>query len=558
MRSRIGIGTARAIAASIFALVLAAHLGVARGARVEPHEPLFDGIGKLHHPVSTESFLAQRYFDQGLRFLYAFNHDEAASSFREAVRQDPNLAMGYWGIALALGPNINLPEDNDRGRQAWQAISKAKSLESGVSPAERDYIDALSARYVVSGAMSDAQQRAYADAMRKVWSRHPEDPDAGTLFAESLMDLHPWAFWSADGKPGPDTVEIVTTLDAVLAKHPDHTGANHYLIHSVEASANPAQALPSAQRLTELAPAAGHLVHMPAHIYIRMGRYHDSARANLAAIKADRAYLAERHPAGIYPTMYYPHNIHFLWASYLMMGNRKGATRAARELAGSVPAAEVKAMPEAEFILPVRYFSEVRFAQWDAVMKESAPPPEFAYTTAMWHYARGMALAAQGHADAAAHEQQALDAIAAATPPDRMFETNSAKNLVEIASAILSGERAARAGNGARATAELKRAVAMQDALGYTEPPSWYYPVRETLGYELLAQGNADQAEAVFREDLRRNPDNGWSLAGLVRSLRATGKSAQADAVQARFKKAWAWADVKPDIGTPPEKTAAR
>jgi tetratricopeptide (TPR) repeat protein len=558
MSNRIRISVTQAIAIAIFALIFAGHPGIARGAGVQPQEPLFDGIGGLHHPVTTSSFLAQRYFDQGLCFMYAFNHDEAAASFREAVRQDPNLAMGYWGIALALGPNINLPEDTDRGKQAWQAISKAKSLESGASPAERDYIEALSMRYVASGAMSDAQQRAYAAAMRRVWARHPEDPDAGTLFAESLMDLHPWAFWSEDGKAGPDTGEIVATLNAVLAKHPDHTGANHYLIHSVEASPNPAQALPSAQRLPKLAPAAGHLVHMPAHIYIRIGRYHDSAAANRAAIKADRAYIAERHPTGVYPMMYYPHNIHFLWASYIMEGNSKGATLAARELAEAVPAAEVKAMPEAEFLLPVRYFGQVRFARWDAVMKEPAPPPEFAYTTAMWHYARGMALAAQGRANAAAQEQQSLDAIAAATPPGRMFETNSAKSLLEIASAILSGERAARAGDGARATAELNRAVAMQDALGYTEPPSWYYPVRETLGYELLAQGKADQAEAVFRDDLQRNPDNGWSLAGLARSLRATGKVAEADSVQTNFKKAWTWADVKPDIATPPEKTAAK
>jgi tetratricopeptide (TPR) repeat protein len=558
MRSRNRIGATPAVAVAIFALILAGRSGVARGAGVEPRESLFDGIGHLHHPVTTRSFLAQRYFDQGLCFIYAFNHDEAAASFREAVRQDPGLAMGYWGIALALGPNINLPEDTDRGKQAWQAISKAKSLESGATPAERDYIDALAARYVSSGAMSEAQQRAYAAAMRQVWTRHPEDPDAGTLFAESLMDLHPWAFWSSDGKPGPDTAEIVATLNAVLAKHPDHTGANHYLIHSVEASPDPGQALPSAQRLPKLAPAAGHLVHMPAHIYIRIGRYHDSAAANLAAIKADRAYIAERHPGGVYPMMYYPHNIHFLWASYIMEGNRRGAERAARALAEAVPAAEVKAMPEAEFLLPVRYFGEVRFAQWDAVMKEPAPPAEFAYTTAMWHYARGIALAAQGRVDEAAQEQRALDAIARATPPDRMFETNSAKSLLEIASATLSGERAARAGDSARAVMQLNRAVAIQDSLNYSEPPAWYYPVRQTLGYELLSQGKPDEAEAVFREDLRRNPDNGWSLAGLERSLRATGKSAQANAVHSSFKKAWAWADVKPDIGAPPLKTAAR
>jgi tetratricopeptide (TPR) repeat protein len=256
--------------------------------------------------------------------------------------------------------------------------------------------------------------------------------------------------------------------------------------------------------------------------------------------------------------MYYPHNIHFLWASYVMKGNRKGATRAARELAEAVPVAAIKKMPEGEFMLPVRYFGEVRFAQWSAVMKEPAPPVEFAYTTGMWHYARGMALAAQGRADAAAEEQKALDSIAAAMPPDRMIDNNSTKNLLALASAILSGERAARAGDGDRAIAELKRAVAMQDALNYSEPPTWYYPVRETLGYELLAQGKPGEAEAVFREDLRRNPENGWSLAGLSRSLRASGKRAEADAVQARFEKAWAYADVRPDIGASVSKSAAK
>jgi tetratricopeptide (TPR) repeat protein len=299
MGCRIRTFALHATALTIVAIVLASGPGATLAAGAEPGEPLFEGIGPLHHPVTTKSFLAQRYFDQGLRFTYAFNHEEAAASFREAVRQDPNLAMGYWGIALVLGPNINLPEDAERGRQASQAIIKAKSLEQGASPAERDYIDALAHRYVASGAMTDAQQRAYADAMRQVWARHPEDPDAGTLFAESLMDLHPWALWSPDGKPGPDTAEIVATLGAVLAKHPDHTGANHYLIHAVEASPNPGQALPSAQRLPKLAPEAGHLVHMPAHVYIRTGRYHDSVEANLAAIKADRSYIGARNPSGV-------------------------------------------------------------------------------------------------------------------------------------------------------------------------------------------------------------------------------------------------------------------
>jgi len=365
------------------------------------HEPIFDGLGKLHHPVTTKtnSTLAQHFFDQGLTFVYAFNHDEAADSFKQAAQLDPNLAMAFWGIALSLGPNINQPEDIDRGKMAYAAIVKAKSLEANASAPEREYIDALALRYAPDGKMNNDLQLAYANAMREVARQNPDDPDAGALFAESMMDLHPWGLWTLDGKPVDGTLELVAALEGVIAKYPDHLGANHYYIHAVEASPDPGRALESAHRLPKLAPAAGHIVHMPAHIYFRTGDYDASATANEAAIKADKVYLRERNPKGIYPTMYVPHNIQFLWASYMMEGNSRGAFKASRELDDSVPLDAVRQMPPMEAVSPTRYFTEARFGKWDAILKEKAPPADLKYTTAIWHYARGLAFAAKDRTD---------------------------------------------------------------------------------------------------------------------------------------------------------------
>ena len=519
------------------------------------HEPLFDGLGSLHHPVTTNSPEAQKYFDQGLTLVYAFNHDEAQRSFEEAVKIDPSMAMGWWGIALATGPNINLPEDNDRGKVAFNAIQKARSLESTGTPEERTLIDALAKRYVATGAMTTAQQQAYADSMRKVWKRYPEDPDVGALFAEALMDLHPWQLWSKDGKPTPGTEEIVVTLEDVLAKHPDHMGANHYYIHAVEASPNPERGLASANRLGPMVPAAGHLVHMPSHIYIRTGNYDASAKANSQAIVADKKYLEVRPDMGVYRIMYVNHNVQFLWASYLMEGNRKGATEAAQQLTAAVTPEVVRQMPMGEFLLPAGLFTKARFAEWDAILAEPAPAPDMKYTTGIWHYARGLAFAAKGRPSDAANEQQQLDAIAAAMSKDAIVGQNHSRDLLMLAAEILNGERAARAGNDDGAIAHLKQAVALQDALDYEEPPPWYYPVRETLGYELLAQGKPGDAEGVFQDDLHRDPENGWALAGLVRSLEARKQDASAE--QARFKKAWANADVSPYAIYLPATTAS-
>jgi tetratricopeptide (TPR) repeat protein len=523
------------------------------------HEPLFDGIGDLHHPVTTRTnpTLAQQFFDQGLTFVYAFNHDEAASSFRQAAQYDPGMAMAYWGIALALGPNINLPEDTDRGKMAYAAITKAKSLEANVSKPERDYIDALANRYASDGKMNDALQLAYANAMRQVAHNNPSDPDAATLFAESMMDLHPWGLWTLDGKPVDGTPEIVATLEAVIAKYPDHIGANHYYIHAVEASDDPGRALTSAERLPKLAPAAGHLVHMPSHIYFRTGNYDASANANVAAIKADKVYLRERNPTGAYPMMYVPHNIQFLWMSYMAEGNSRGAFKASRELDNAVSLDTVRQMPAMESVTPSRYFTEARFSRWDAILKEPAPPADLTFTTAVWHYARGLAFAAKSRPDDALNENKKLDAIVAATPPDRIVGFNSANRLLAMASATLAGEIDSANGRHEEAIKHLREAVAIQDSLNYEEPPAWYYPVRETLGMELLADGKTADAEQVFRDDLKQYPENGWSLNGLALCLRARNADDEAATVEARLKKAWAHADVTLPTSTTPAKTTA-
>src|SRR5271156_3663127 len=525
------------------------------------HEPIFDGLGNLHHPVTTKTnpALAQQFFDQGLTFIYAFNLDEAADSFRQAAQYDPDMAMAYWGIALALGPNINEPEDTDRGKMAYAAISKAKSLEANAIEPEREYIDALAMRYASDGKMTDAHQLAYANAMREVAHKNPDDPDAGTLFAESLMDLHPWQLWTLDGKPVAGTPEIVATLEGVIAKHPDHIGANHYYIHAVEASPDPGRALPSAQRLPKLAPAAGHLVHMPSHIYFRIGDYNASANANLAAIKADKVYLRERNPKGMYPMMYVPHNIQFLWASYMMEGNSRGAFKASRELDAAVPLDMIRQMPSMESVSTTRYFTEARFGNWDAILKEPAPPADLTYTTAIWHYVRGLAFAAKNRPDDALSEKKKLDDIMSATPTDRIVGVNPANRLLAITSETLAGEVDSAQGHHDDAIKHLQEAVAIQDSLNYDEPPDWYYPVRETLGMELLADGKNAEPEQVFRDDLKRYPENGWSLNGLALCLRARNASDEAAAVDARLKKAWAHADTKlPAVPAPHEnKTAA-
>ncbi len=509
--------------------------------------PLMKGLGIVHHVVTTRSTEAQKYFAQGLALCFGFNHDEAVRSFEEAARLDPDCAMAHWGIAYACGPNINLPMDTEHGKRAYDEVQKA--LGGKASPAEHDYIAAMAKRY---GNPPAGDQHvfdlSYADAMRELVKKYPRDEDAAVLFAESMMDLRPWDFWTIGGRPQPGTEEIVSTLERVLKKNPKHIGAIHFYIHAVEASPDPGRADRYAARLPSLAPAAGHLVHMPTHVYIRTGRYSDVVDLNTQAIQADRAYLGpERLEKGtdVYRLMYYTHNIHMRWAGYVMSGRSADAAAAARDVVNSVPLDAVRAMPPMEFWTPMVYFTEARFGKWDAIMNEAAPPADLRFTTAVWHYARGLACVARGQLDLAAVERDSLAAIEAATPPDAILGVaNSTKAVLHVATTTLSGEIDAGRGNMDAAIASLEDAVKCQDALRYDEPQIWYYPVRHSLGPLLLKAGRATDAERVYRDDLRQNPGNGWSLLGLAQALKAKGDASTAAATEKEFRKVWARSDV--------------
>jgi tetratricopeptide (TPR) repeat protein len=506
-----------------------------------------EGLGTHHHPVATTKREAQQFFDQGLILLYAFNHDEAARSFRRAAELDPKLAMAWWGVALALGPNYNLPQvDPEQAKAAYDALQKALRLAEGAPEPERDYIKALAARYSADP-KADGKKllEAYAKAMLRLAERYPDDLDAATLSAESAMNLRPWKLWSPDGTPAEGTQEIVRVLESVLRRHPDHPGANHYYIHAIEASPYPERALPSARWLASLVPAAGHLLHMPAHIYIRVGDYEAAARANEKAIAADRAYLKISGAKGIYPMMYFSHNIHFLAVARATQGRFADAKKAADDLVAHV-GPHVKDMPMLEGFLPAPTLILVRFRRWDDVLAAPRPDRERLVTTAVWHFARGMAHAARGKIDDAQKEQKALLAARDSIPLEAMYsEWNTARSVLEVAQGVLAARIAVARKDATAAIDILKKAVAAEDALHYGEPPDWFLPVRETLGGVLLADGDAAQAEKAFRADLERNRLNGRSLFGLVASLKAQKKDHAARMVQLEFQRAWKSADPK-------------
>jgi tetratricopeptide (TPR) repeat protein len=553
MRRSLVLALAILFAAPVFADE-SSHDHAGPAAQPAPQQ-LYGGLGDVHHPVTTKSAQAQKYFDEGLAFNYGFNHNEAYQSFAAAAALDPKMAMANWGIALVFGPNYNLPGNDERMKIAYGAIQRAQSLEASANPEEKALIEALAKRYGPDGKQTPQREKAYADAMRSVANKYPDDPDVQALFAESLMDLHPWELWGADGKPGPQTLELVDTLERTLKKHPNHLGANHYYIHAVEASPHPERALPSAKRLAALAPTQGHLVHMPSHIYVRTGMYHEASSANEAAIKSDQSFLAESHESGVYPVMYATHNFDFLLYGEMMEGRKRDALKTARDLKDAVPAAVIKEMPMGEVMWPKPYFAMARFGAWDEILAELAPPKELAYTTAMWHYARGLAFAAKGKIEDANAERKALDDGAASVAAGLMVgPNNKAPAITKLASQVLAGAIASARGDHDEALRDFTEAVRLQDALGYDEPPSWYYPVRETLGAELLANKKAGMAEAVYRDDLKRNPDNPRSLYGLAESLRAQGKAEEAAKVEERFIKGWSHAD----ITLAPEKVAAQ
>jgi tetratricopeptide (TPR) repeat protein len=500
------------------------------------------GLGDLHHPVSTKNARAQEFFDQGLRLIYAFNHDEAARSFQKAAELDPKLAMAYWGIAEAIGPNYNDPASEDRFKQAHEAIQKAVDLSGNASEVERAYIFAMAKRFPADP-KSDLRKAAenYHDAMRELVKNYPDDLDAATLFAESGMDLHPWGLWHLDGTPADGTDEIVATLESVIKRDPNHLGAIHYYIHAVEASNSPERALAGANRLAALAPNAGHIVHMPAHIYIRTGDYVAATKTNEEAAAVDRAYIQRSGVQGIYPMMYYSHNLHFIAMCSAMNGNYPEAKKNAEMLAEHVGPA-VKMMPPLEGFMTIPVAVEIRFHRWNEMLKMPPPDPAMKTATVFWHFGRGMALASTGKVSEAEAEYKVVSDAEAATPPDVVFAApinNKAKDIMKIAKDVLGAKVAMAKKDNAGAIVMLREAVAIQDRLKYGEPPDWFFPVRESLGAALLISGDTAEAEKVFREDLDRNPRNPRSLFGLHQALKAEKRDYDAGFIQKQFDASW-------------------
>jgi tetratricopeptide (TPR) repeat protein len=513
--------------------------------------PWLNNLGNFKRAVTTSSPEAQKFFDQGLTLYYGFNHAEAERSFKEVARLDPNCAMAYWGQAISLGPNINDPwPDPDREKNAHAAIQKALETKAGASPLDQALIDALATRYAEGEQVDrEALNRAYAKAMAGLYSKFPDDPDVGALFAEAVMDTMPWDYWTKDGKPRPGMEKALAALEKVIKDVPGHPGAHHFYIHAVEASKDPDRGVPSADKLGGLVPGAGHLVHMPSHIYIRVGRYQDAVESNLRAIAADEDYITQCRAQGIYPAAYYPHNIHMLWAALAMAGRRDEAMEAARKVASKVDdhALHTEGFAFGRLLRTIPLMSMARFGQWDDVLREPAPSDEYPFIKAMWHYARGLAYLRKESPAEAEAELEALRAIAA--KPDlgkmKIFDQNALSALVEIATSILAGELAAQRGDRKTAIAELRKGVRLEDNLIYAEPPDWYLPVRHSLGAVLLEAGRAAEAEKVYREDLERHRNNGWSLFGLAKALEAQGKNDEAADIRAQFEKAWGRSDVK-------------
>jgi tetratricopeptide (TPR) repeat protein len=502
--------------------------------------PLYSDLGTYHKAIGTKVPEAQRYFDQGLRLVYGFNHAEAIRSFTRATELDPKCAICWWGIAYAYGPHVNAGMDSASGVNAYKAAQKAQSLESNVPSWQRAYIGAVAARYAAVPSANRANlDSAYSRAMRDVAKKYPNDLDATALAAESMMDLRPWNYWTPEGKPYPGSDEIVRQLESVIARNPEHPGACHYYIHAVEA-VNPQLAVPCAERLARLMPGEGHMVHMPAHIYVRVGRYKDAAASNVHAIHMDETFIEGQPQPTVYSLAYYPHNIHFLAFVSSMAGKSAQAIDAARTLKSKVNLDVAKNVGMLQEMVPYYVLTLTTFGRWDDVLAEPLPPAGMRFPAALAHYARGVAYAAKGDFANARVELDTVTAIDASTPADADYKVP-----ISIAVHALMGEIATRNGQANEGVAHFQQALAIEDKGLYFEPPKWYYPIRQSLGAALLKAGRNAEAEAVYREDLKRFPENGWSLYGLAAALKAQGRTADAAAAEGRFAKAWADADVK-------------
>ncbi|HZS47504.1 MAG TPA: tetratricopeptide repeat protein [Blastocatellia bacterium] len=515
----------------------------------EKDAQLIPGLGAQHHKVSTDNAEAQKFFDQGLLLVYAFNHEEAARSFQQAAKLDPQLAMAHWGVALAVGPNYNLDVDPDREKIAYEAIQKALSIANQpgvkITPQERAYIDAMSKRYS-NDPKPDFKKLAldYKIAMGELHKKYPDDNDAATLYADSMMNLKPWQLWTPDGKPAEGTLEIVAVLESVLKKDPKHIGAIHFYIHAVEASPNPERALAYAPMLPKLTPAAGHLVHMPAHIYMRTGDYDAAADSNIDAAKADEAYIKSSGAQGIYPMMYYSHNLDFLRAARAMEGRYKDAMDAEERLVANI-SPMIKEMPMVEVMLSTKVLLQIRFNKWDDILKLPEPDKSLVVSNVYWHYARGRAFAATGKTDEADAELAAFQSIVKTLPADLPGGNNPESAILNIADLVLRG-KIAQAKHDTKTAVDLyTKAIAAEDALVYDEPPPWSSPTRESLAALYYLTGDFAAAEKTFKEELSKHPHNGRALFGLAESLKAQHKKVAAAAAQKEFETAWKNADTK-------------
>ena len=513
--------------------------------------PLFSGMGSFHMPITTRDTDAQRYFDQGMVLAFGFNHAESIRSFRAAQTLDSDCAMCFWGEALATGPNINVTNNGkavmtpEERASARAAIDHALTLVDGVTPKERSWILALGKRYDGQRETPrDPLDRAWADALAEMVDAYPDDMTVASVYAEALMNTMPWDYWGPSGEAKPDTQAVIKSLERVMAAEPDHPLALHLYIHALEASSNAQKAEGAADALANLVPGSGHLVHMPSHIYFRVGRYQDAALANIRAADIDEAYIAECNAQGFYPALYYPHNIHFLWASATMQGQSELSLKSARRVVENVRIEQVEQFPTIQFFRTVPMLSLVRFARWEEILSEPEPHAPFAFARAIWHYGRGVAYASMENKESALNELAAIERLEPEVDEIFMGNVYPAKSLIGIAKSLLRGEISFRSSAMAAAVTSFEEAVAMQDALPYTEPPFWYYPTRQSLGAALLADGRAAEAQLVFEADLEQYPMNGWSLYGLTEALNAQGLTASAEAARQRFETVWQFSDV--------------